>query len=82
MSQVMTRADCVDQMRDQYASKVLKSDCILDTRLTLEQLSNEKFACNTRQDRSSCRNALRPECGGKPLEGWYLISDLERKMGL
>ena len=45
MSQVMAHAECVDQMWDQYASKVLKSGCILDNRLSLEQWSNQKFTC-------------------------------------
>ena len=40
MSHVTTQTDSVDQMWSQYASKALKSGCVLDNRLTLEQLSN------------------------------------------
>ena len=45
MSQMMTQTECVDQMWDQYSSKVLKSGRILGDRVTLEQLSNHEFTC-------------------------------------
>ena len=45
MSQVRTQTEKVDQMWGEYALKVLKSVCILDGHLTLEQLSNYEFHC-------------------------------------
>ena len=45
MSQMMTQAECVDQMWDQHSSKVLKSVGILGDRMTLKQLSNHEFTC-------------------------------------
>ena len=45
ITQVMTQAECVDQMWDQYASKVLKPGCVLDYHLTLEQLINHECQC-------------------------------------
>ena len=39
----MTQGECVDQMWDLYSSKVLKTVCILDNHLTLEQLCNHEF---------------------------------------
>ena len=45
MSQTMTQAECVDQMWCEYASKVLKSGCILDNHLTWEHLSNHQLTC-------------------------------------
>ena len=65
----------------QMSSKVLKACCVLDHHLTLEQLSNHEFYVYTRQEKSSCRNALRQECGGKPPPGRLLISDLAGKTG-
>ena len=41
----MTQTEKVDQMWGEYASKVLKSVCILDNHLTLEHLSNHEFTC-------------------------------------
>ena len=43
MSQTMTQTEKVDQMWSEYASKVLKTRCILDNHLTLEHSSNHEF---------------------------------------
>ena len=52
MSRVITRPKNVDQKRNQYAPKVLKSSCSLDNHLTLEQLSNNECRCNPDERRS------------------------------
>ena len=65
MSQMMTQATCVDQMWDQYSSKVLKSGCILGNLVTLEQLGNHEFTCA--QDKRDL------------LAGGVLVSDLARQ---
>ena len=62
MSQVMTQAECVDQMWSQNVSQELKAGCVLDNHLTLEQLSKKEFWLYTRQEESSCRKTLRHEC--------------------
>ena len=43
MSQMMTNAKCIDEMWDQYSSKVLKSCGILSEIVTLDQLRNHEF---------------------------------------
>ena len=45
MSQVMTLLEILVQIWSKYAQKVLISGCVLDDRLTLEQLSNNEFRC-------------------------------------
>ena len=43
MSQMMTKAKCIDKMWDQYSSKVLKTCGILSEIVTLDQLRNHEF---------------------------------------
>ena len=80
MSQVMTHAECVEQMWDQYATKVLKSSCVLDNRLSLEQWSNQKFTYT--QDKrdllAGMPFAINAEGNLLPID----TSDLEGKTGL
>ena len=41
----MTETESVDQLWNQYASKVLKSGCRMDGHLTLEHLRKYEFQC-------------------------------------
>ena len=45
MFQIITQTESVDQRWSPHASKRLKSGCVLDNHLTLEQLSNPEFTC-------------------------------------
>ena len=45
MSQAMTRPEIVDWIWSPYASKELKSGCVLDGHLTLEHVSNYERQC-------------------------------------
>ena len=43
MAQMITKAECIDKVWDQYSSMVLKFVCILSDVVTLKQPSNHEF---------------------------------------
>ena len=51
MSRVTNQTESVDQIWSQYASKVLKSGCVQDNHLTLEQLRNWRKALENKDYR-------------------------------
>ena len=43
VTQMMTKAECVDKMWNQYSSTLVKSGCILSDLVTLDQLRSHDF---------------------------------------
>ena len=79
MSQVLTQADCVDQMWDQYSSQVWKSSCILGDIVALEQWSNHEFTgTRNKRDFAGMLSAMNAEGNFLQVEYWSQISRVRK----
>ena len=79
MSQVLTQADCVDQMWDQYSSQVWKSSCILGDIVALEQWSNHEFTCTrNKRDFAGMLSAMNAEGNFLQVESSSQISRVRK----